>query len=462
MAFGCSDESSGTGGSGGAGGDGGGGDGGGGGGIDPLCEPVAGKCMGGETDAITECPQVDAAVCTLGQPPAVADACAPDASTDNPNSCMSGGSTITYALTLMQVAEDCDKGFNLDDCNGDSCARPVPSIPDPAPDGADGVDNALSSLQPSLVPLDASLTNVNQAFYDSLCGRTNSPAVGVCEGGTQATEQCSLAKACNDVGGAACMADTDCTAPAKCVDVSDEGCADGSGMVCADDNSACTTDADCTSPAKCVADKGTCNLKDDDCLVPIPAAVITFEVDANSASNCANVTVRSIGACSDSGICSTTNATACTSIIDCPAGEICVNTTACDADTGGMGCTAPATCEGGGTTTSILNLSAENTDGTSCLSGELEPIPTLLLTVPATLGNPSVRMTLSSGGFSNGVLGATIDEATAKLIAASISEAAVQVIPFAFDISDMLTQDTSAACNALSMGLEIGGVTEPQ
>ncbi len=173
MAFGCSDESSGTGGSGGAGGDGGGGDGGGGGAIDPLCEPVAGKCMGGETDAITQCPVAN---CDPAPPPAVADACAPDASTDNPNSCMSGGSTITYALTLMQVAEDCDKGFNLDDCNGDSCARPVPSIPNPAPDGADGVDNALSSLQPSLVPLGASLTNVNQAFYDSLCGRTNRPA----------------------------------------------------------------------------------------------------------------------------------------------------------------------------------------------------------------------------------------------------------------------------------------------
>ncbi len=230
-------------------------------------------------------------------------------------------------------------------------------------------------------------------------------------------------------------------------------------MICADDGAVCTTDADCTSPAKCVADKGTCNLKDDDCLVPIPAAVITFEVDANSASNCATVTVRSTGVCSDGGTCLGAG-TMCTSIIDCPAGDFCVQATECDADTG---CTAPATCEGGGTTTSFLNLvSSDPTDPTSpsCLSGELEPIPTLLLTVPATLGNPSVRMTLSSGGFSNGVLGATIDEATAKLIAASISEIAVLVIPQAFDISDMLTQDTSAACNALSMGLEIGGVTQ--
>jgi hypothetical protein len=459
MAFGCSEDAEGTGGSGGSGGSGGGG-----GGIDPLCQPVAGECMGGETDPITECPQVDTAVCTLGQPPAVADACTGSESVDNPDSCSSlgtggaggGNATVTYQLTAMQAAEDCNKGFNLDDCNGDSCARPVPSIPDPAPDGADGVDNALSSLQPSLVPIGASLTNVNQAFYDSLCGRTNSPAAGVCEGGAEAGDPCALATACNDVGGAACMADTDCTSPAKCVDVSDEGCADGSGMVCADDNSACTTDADCTSPAKCVADEGTCNLKDDDCLVPIPAAVITFEVDANPDEGCATVTVRSTGVCSNSGTCFGAGGagTTCTSIIDCLAGEICAQTTACDADTG---CTAPATCEGGGTTTSILNLSAN-----SCLSGELEPIPTLLLSVPVTLGNPSVRMTLSSGGFSNGVLGATMDEATAKLIAASISEAAVQVIPFAFDISDMLTQDTSAACNALSMGLEIGGVTEPQ
>jgi hypothetical protein len=500
MAFGCSDETSGTGGSAGtagsggsagAGGDGGGGDGGGGGAIDPLCQPVAGECMGGEIDAITQCPVAN---CDPAPPPTVADACAPDASTDNPNGCASGGSTITYALTLMQIAEDCSEGFNLDDCNGDSCARPVPHIPFPAPDGADGVDNALSSLTPALVPLDTSLTAVDQAFYDSLCGRTNSPAVGVCEGGTEAGDPCALTMecvggnddgetciddtGCTDVQGTCsttvatmCLANTDCPSGetcenadvGKCTDVSDDGCANGDGMICADDGAVCTTDADCTSPAKCVADEGTCNLEDDDCLVPIPAAVITFEVDANSASNCANVTVRSIGACSDSGICSTTNATACTSIIDCPDGEICVNTTACDADTGDMGCAAPATCEGGGTTTSILNLvSSDPTDptSTSCLSGELKPIPTLLLSVPATLGNPSVRMTLSSGGFSHGVLGATMDEATAKLIAASISEIAVLVIPQAFDISDMLTQDTSAACNALSMGLEIGGVTQ--
>jgi hypothetical protein len=264
------------------------------------------------------------------------------------------------------------------------------------------------------------------------------------------------------VGGAACMADTDCTAPAKCVDVSDDGCGDTSGNCSTTVATECVVNTDCPTGETCLdADQGTCNLKDDDCLVPIPAAVITFEVDANSASNCATVTVRSTGVCSDGGTCLGAG-TMCTSIIDCPAGDFCVQATECDADTG---CTAPATCEGGGTTTSFLNLvSSDPTDPTSpsCLSGELEPIPTLLLTVPATLGNPSVRMTLSSGGFSNGVLGATIDEATAKLIAASISEAAVQVIPFAFDISEMLEQDTSAACNALSMGLEIGGVTEPQ
>jgi hypothetical protein len=431
--------------------------------------------MGGAVDAITQCPDVGEATCDLGQPPDPADACTGSESTDNPDSCASlgtggaggGNDTVTYQLTFMQAAVDCNKGFNLDDCNGDSCARPVPSIPDPAPDGADGVDNALSSLQPSLVELDASLTNVNQAFYDSFCGRTDSPAAGVCEGGAEAGDPCALVKRCNDGaggaggggggGGALCMADANCTAPAKCVDVSDDGCADGDGMVCADDGTACTTDANCTAPAKCVADKGTCNLEDDDCLLPIPPAVITYEVDAGS--DCATVTVRSIGVCSDSGICSTTNATACTSVIDCPAGELCVQTTACDADTGDMGCTAPATCEGGGTTTSFLNLSAANADGNSCLSGELEPIPTLILSVPVTIGNPSVRMTLSSDGFSHGVLGATMDEATAKLIAASISETAVLVIPQAFDISETLTQDTSAACNALSMGLEIGGVT---
>jgi hypothetical protein len=439
MAFGCSEDSEGPGGSGGSGG----------GAIDPLCQPVAGECTGGAIDAITQCPGVAPATCDLVQPPDAADACTGSESVDNPDSCASlgtggaggGNATVTYQLTAMQVAEDCNKGFNLDDCNGDSCARPVPSIPDPAPDGADGVDNALSSLQPSLVEIGASLTNVNQAFYDSLCGRTDNPAAGVCEGGTAAPDT-------------AC---TTATADVDCPDGADVACSAGdTTCTCSGTTTACTTDANCTAPATCVlTDPGTCDTEDDDCLVPISKANIQFIVDANPDEGCATVTVRSIGVCSDSGICSTTNATACTSITDCPAGEICVNTTACDADTGDMGCTAPATCAGGGTTTSILNLSAN-----SCLSGELEPIPTSILSVPVTLGNPSVRMTLSSGGFSNGVLGATIDEATAKLIALSISEAAVQVIPFAFDISETLTQDTSAACNALSMGLEIGGVTQ--
>jgi hypothetical protein len=469
-AFGCSEDSEGPGGSGGSGG--------GGGAIDPLCQPVAGECTSGAIADVARC-----APCELTAPPDVADACAPDASTDNPDSCSSlgtggaggGNDTVTYQLTFMQAAEDCNKGFNLDDCNGETCKASEATLS--SPDGADGVDNGLSSLQPALVEIDATLTNVNQAFYDSLCGITNNPTAGVCEGGTAPGDPCFLTcvggsddgvpciddTGCTDVMGTCsttvattCLANTDCPSGETCenadvgtcsTDVADDACPNGADVACpagdttctcSGTTTACTTDANCTAaPATCVlTDEGTCNLDNDDCSAPIPPADIQFIVDANADEDCATVTVVSTGVCDDPD----------------PTDPFCEE----DSDCG------TGTCLGGGTTTSILNLvSSDPTDPTSpsCLSGKLEPIPALLLTIPGAFGNPSVRMTVSSGGFSHGVLGATIDEEFAKIIAVSISEEAVLVIPLAFDISETLTQDTSAACNALSMGLEMGGVT---
>ena len=98
-----------------------------------------------------------------------------------------------------------------------------------------------------------SLTNVEQAFYDSLCGLTN------------------------------------------------DACPNGDGNVCANDGVVCTTDADCTppDPNTCVADAGTCNLDNDDCQQEITQAVITFEVDGNPDAGCATEVVRTEGATQD-------------------------------------------------------------------------------------------------------------------------------------------------------------------
>jgi hypothetical protein len=367
-AFGCSSDSGGGGGA-------GGGAGGAGGSIDPMCQPVEGECMGGEFDSVVLC---DA--CELLDPPDVADACTGSESIDNPASCETGGSTVTYRLTQMLIAEDCSLGFDLDGCDGETCKVSEATLT--SPDGANGVDNSLSSLTPILPTFETSLTGVEQAFYDSLCGLTNDDTQGVCEGGTAEPDT-------------ACTVDADCP--------------DGDGMVCESAGTVCTTNADCTAPDECVADEGTCNLDNDDCQQEIAAAVITFEIDENPDAGCATVVVRTEGV--------------------------------------------------EGMTTSYVNLSAANGDGNFCMSGKLEAISMPLLDFAGALGNPSLRATLSADGLSHGVLGATVDSDTAVAIATAISPIAASLVGATFDISSTLTQDTSAACDALSMTLEIGGVT---
>ena len=78
----------------------------------------------------------------------------------------------------MLIAEDCSLGFDLDGCDGETCKASDPTLT--SPDGANGVDNGLSSLTPVLPTFMTSLTNVEQAFYDSLCGLTNDDTMGVC------------------------------------------------------------------------------------------------------------------------------------------------------------------------------------------------------------------------------------------------------------------------------------------
>ena len=366
-AFGCSSDSNdGGAGSGGAGGAGG--DGGGGGAPSAMCEPVDGECGWGTFDAITQCDD-----CTLATPPTQTNACDGTESTVNPDTCAAGAGAVTYKLTLMAIAPDCSVGFDLDSCAGETCTRGMLA----SDDGAEGVDNGLASLTPKIEPLGTSLTGVDQAFYDSLCGATDDLTVGVCESG------------------------------------SDEG-------------KACEGDADC-------ADGASCNTENDDCLEPITAAQIFFTVDANVEANCAAVEVRSVGACSEVG-------NDCTSDDDCGG----------DTDI----------CEGGGTSTSFLNLGTPTAGGTVCASGELEDIPMQLVGIAGVLGNPVVQMTISADGFSDGVLGATVDSDTATAIANAISPIAAGIVASTFDISATLTQDTTAACDALSMTLNIGGVTE--
>jgi hypothetical protein len=69
-------------------------------------------------------------------------------------------------------------------------------------------------------------------------------------------------------------------------------------------------------------------------------------------------------------------------------------------------------------------------------------------------------MTVSDDGFSDGNLGTTIDENTAVGIAEALLPGGGSVVAQVLDINIDLTQDTSAACNALSATMAIGGVAQ--
>jgi hypothetical protein len=81
--------------------------------------------------------------------------------------------------------------------------------------------------------------------------------------------------------------------------------------------------------------------------------------------------------------------------------------------------------------------------------------------IPGALENAVIRMTVSSAGFSNGVLGATADAHTAGAIADQLIDGGSAVVAQVLDINDDLSGDTSASCNALSLTLEVGGIAIP-
>lgn len=107
----------------------------------------------------------------------------------------------------------------------------------------------------------------------------------------------------------------------------------------------------------------------------------------------------------------------------------------------------------------ILNLGEQTGTGTVCVSGTLGTVPLNLLGNPAALGNAVVRMTMSDDGFSNGLLGATIDLADAVQFAEAVLPGSGPAVVQASDIDRDLRQDTASPCNALSAAFLVGGRT---
>ena len=101
-----------------------------------------------------------------------------------------------------------------------------------------------------------------------------------------------------------------------------------------------------------------------------------------------------------------------------------------------------------------------NLSGEGCLSGRLGTFPLSLRGVQGTIENALVRMTVSSTGFSDGILGGTVSGPTAGAILDTIVVGLGGVDVF-FDINADLSVDLAMPCDALSMTLEIGGAAIP-
>jgi len=153
-----------------AGGNGGGGNGGFagsgagavGGVIDPgpACSAPEGRCVNGIIE-----PAVRTFTCMLASPPVRPEACDGTESLVGPAFCPSGGEVVEYLVTVIALDDDCDSGYDLDGCDGQSCAKG-----DIAPnEGLDGIDNAVAGLADLVDQLGSNLGAINQVFYDGLC-----------------------------------------------------------------------------------------------------------------------------------------------------------------------------------------------------------------------------------------------------------------------------------------------------
>ena len=264
---------------------------------DAGCQISARQCIGSEIAPIEQ-------ICEILVPDQ-ASACDGTESIENPTSCMASGNTVTYKLTQMQIAPDCNTGYDLDDCTGSTCSSPLAG-----PDGANGVDNALNIagrlLEHAFPSCADTLGRLDQAFHSAIC-----------------------------TGG---------------ID-------------------------------------------------------IEIEVDAVPEESCAVVTLSGAGV---------------------PGDPI------------------------------PMNLSDDG-----CLSGTLGTIPIGVAGVQGAIENAVVRMTVSTTGFSDGVLGGTAAQATAGAMFDEMCGGSSAVVAQVFDINADLPGNSQLACDSLSMTLEIGGSAIP-
>ncbi len=121
------------------------------------------------------------------------------------------------------------------------------------------------------------------------------------------------------------------------------------------------------------------------------------------------------------------------------------------------GCANLRVTDGLVTTDAILNLGNPTQSGTVCASGTIGDVPLTLLGFSGVLENAVVRMTVSDEGFSNALLGATIDEETAITVGELLIIGGGAVVAQLLDINEDLTGDVTARCNALSTTFVIGG-----
>jgi hypothetical protein len=86
----------------------------------------------------------------------------------SPPKCAPGGVTRLYGVSVLELAPDCNEGFDLDGCNGSFCGPPrLPS------EGIDGVDNYLATSEEHVA--------INQILLDALCGAGPGEG-GACDG----------------------------------------------------------------------------------------------------------------------------------------------------------------------------------------------------------------------------------------------------------------------------------------
>lgn len=181
-------------------------------GGDPVpCQPTTSRCTNGVIEPHEPCCE---------QPvPDQENACDGTESTENPATCTPTGNPITYRLTVMEVEDDCNVGYDLDGCDGESC---VPSGLAPA-EGMSGIDNALAGFAPTAEYVGGNLGRLNKQLSDALCGLTG----GDC-GDEIATTEIRFVIDANPMEGCANLTVlTDGEPSAHVLNLNDDGCMSG-------------------------------------------------------------------------------------------------------------------------------------------------------------------------------------------------------------------------------------------